>query len=723
MQFTRIASAMTAPFSPSPRDSPTVRLLLVLLTLVAALVSNLYGLFFGISIVIPHLFYIPIILAAFFYPRRGLAFSGIVSVAYLLMVAVIHPGYTPDVLSASVRCIVFVVIAAVVSYLSEQVSAREIELRRAKDDWERTFDAVPDLVALIDRDHRILRVNKAMADHLGMSKEKAVGMKCFEIVHHASYPPLHCPHAMLLKDGNSHTEEIHEDNLGGDFLVTASPLLNEEGTLIGSIHSARDITKRMQIEKALHENENVLHQKSLVLALKVRELNCLYETARLVETSETTDALLQSVTDILPSAWPYPDSTCARLVLGNREFRSTAFRECRRVQDARIMVHGNVAGRIEIFFTGDDESRPFPNGETDLLSAIAERIGRVLERKEMEEALREKTEELNQYFSTSLDLFCIADTQGYFRRLNPEWEKTLGYTLGDLEGKRFLDFVHPDDLQNTLNAIADLRSQKEVLNFTNRYRHKDRTYRWIEWRSFPKGDRIFAAARDITYRKQAAQAVLQANKKLNILSSITRHDILNQITALYAYLDISRELSTNAEQRQHVDKEIETLQALQRQVEFTRYYQDIGVEEPKWHDVEDVFRRAVSQLSLEGITIDVSSEGLQVYADPLIEKVFFNLVENSIRHGEHVTEIRVRTEKSEEGYTILYEDNGAGVPAEMKTRLFQKGFGKHTGLGLFLSREILAITSITIVENGEPKKGARFEIIVPNGGYRTPTIP
>ncbi|MDD1719582.1 MAG: PAS domain S-box protein, partial [Methanoregulaceae archaeon] len=141
----------------------------------------------------------------------------------------------------------------------------------------------------------------------------------------------------------------------------------------------------------------------------------------------------------------------------------------------------------------------------------------ITQRRQVEEALREKTEELDQYFTTSLDLFCIADTDGYFRRLNPEWEKTLGYTLAELEGRRFLDFVHPDDLRETLDAIADLSSQKEVLNFTNRYRHKDGTYRWIEWRSFPKGNLIFAAARDITKRKAAEKALAEAEEKYRTL--------------------------------------------------------------------------------------------------------------------------------------------------------------------------------------------------------------
>jgi len=126
----------------------------------------------------------------------------------------------------------------------------------------------------------------------------------------------------------------------------------------------------------------------------------------------------------------------------------------------------------------------------------------IAERIIAEEALRVKTEELDRYFTSSLDLLCIADTDGYFRRLNPEWEKTLGYPMAELEGNKFLDLVHPDDLEATLTAISKLDKQKEVLGFQNRYRCKDGSYRWIEWRSYPQGRLIYAVARDITERKQ-----------------------------------------------------------------------------------------------------------------------------------------------------------------------------------------------------------------------------
>jgi PAS domain S-box-containing protein len=145
----------------------------------------------------------------------------------------------------------------------------------------------------------------------------------------------------------------------------------------------------------------------------------------------------------------------------------------------------------------------------------------ITERKRAEEALRQKTEELDRYFTTALDLLCIADTDGYFRRLNPEWESTLGFSVSELEGRRFMDFVHPDDVEATLKALSQLAEQKEVLNFVNRYRCKNGSYRWIEWRSYPSGTRIYAVARDITERKRADEEIQRLKNYLaNIIDSM-----------------------------------------------------------------------------------------------------------------------------------------------------------------------------------------------------------
>ena len=131
-----------------------------------------------------------------------------------------------------------------------KVRADEV-LRRAKEEWERTFDSVPDLITILDNQHRVLRVNKATARRLGVKPEDCVGLHCYEVVHGTSRPPRFCPHTRTIADGCEHAEEVHEERLGGDFLVTTSPLFDETGERVGSVHIAHDITERKRTEEVI----------------------------------------------------------------------------------------------------------------------------------------------------------------------------------------------------------------------------------------------------------------------------------------------------------------------------------------------------------------------------------------------------------------------------------------------------------------------------------------
>jgi signal transduction histidine kinase len=242
-----------------------------------------------------------------------------------------------------------------------------------------------------------------------------------------------------------------------------------------------------------------------------------------------------------------------------------------------------------------------------------------------------------------------------------------------------------------------------------------RTYRDLE-------HVVTARDGEIIERKRAENALQLAIKKLNMLSSITRHDILNQIMGLRTFLQLSREDLIGTPFAEFVEKEDQAAEAIQRQIEFTKFYQEIGVDAPQWQDAEKVIDAAVKQLSLPGIEVEIKVKGVEIFADNLLEKVFYNLVENSLRHGDHVTRMCFTSQESGSGLALIYSDNGVGITAEDKQKLFRKGFGKHTGLGLFLSREILSITGITITENGEPGKGVRFEITVPAGQFRVSPV-
>ena len=160
----------------------------------------------------------------------------------------------------------------------------------------------------------------------------------------------------------------------------------------------------------------------------------------------------------------------------------------------------------------------------------------ISERKKMEAELLNKTAELDNYFKNSLDLLCIATTSGKFLRLNPEWEKVLGYKIDELEGGQFMDYIHQDDLSATKEALSLLFDQKEVLSFENRYRCKDGSYRWIEWRSKSVGEIIYAVARDVTYRKQADEKIKSLLREKELLLHEVHHRIKNNMNTVYSLL-------------------------------------------------------------------------------------------------------------------------------------------------------------------------------------------
>jgi signal transduction histidine kinase len=227
-----------------------------------------------------------------------------------------------------------------------------------------------------------------------------------------------------------------------------------------------------------------------------------------------------------------------------------------------------------------------------------------------------------------------------------------------------------------------------------------------------------ALTNDNAERRKVETTLFVANQKLNLLSGITRHDILNRVCALLLELDFVRELIQDSQVREHMDAMGRLAVSIQEQIAFTKDYQEIGVMAPLWHDIASVVRNSAAQFNAPEVHFDITLEGVEVYADPLITKVIYNLIDNALRHGRHVTRIGFSYQPSGKGLVIICEDNGVGISYDDKRHLFIRGFGKNSGLGLFLIREILAITGTTIVETGEPGKGARFELTWPVGQYR-----
>ena len=301
--------------------------------------------------------------------------------------------------------------------------------------------------------------------------------------------------------------------------------------------------------------------------------------------------------------------------------------------------------------------------------------------------------------------------------VNYKFASIMHYECKDILNKSLPDFL--PDAAALENFLSQVRDRRRVRDIDVGLLASDGTIRWALVSAADCDDfSIICTAVDITENKQSQEALKQANRKLNLMNNITRHDILNQLTALIGFLEISRHDTKDPELLKFIGKEELAANAIRSQILFTRDYQDVGVHSPKWQDVAEEVSLAIATIDMHKVQVSLDLRQVQVFADPLLEKVFYNLVENSLRHGEKVTKIILRAEDNADGMDLIFEDNGTGVPAEAKEKIFRREYFKNTGFGLFLTRDILAITGLSIVENGTPGAGARFVIHAPKGTFR-----
>jgi signal transduction histidine kinase len=200
-----------------------------------------------------------------------------------------------------------------------------------------------------------------------------------------------------------------------------------------------------------------------------------------------------------------------------------------------------------------------------------------------------------------------------------------------------------------------------------------------------------------------------AIRKLNQLSSITRHDINNQLTVILGYLDILESKQHDPTLNVYLQTLATAAQRISTMIRFTKIYESIGTMAPVWQDIRTLVNTSAKEAPLGQVILKNDLPvGAEVIADPLIVKVFYNLMDNAVRHGGKITTIRLSVDGRNGDHVIVCEDDGTGVPAEEREKIFERRYGKNTGLGLFLARDILDITGITIRETGELGKGATF---------------
>ena len=188
---------------------------------------------------------------------------------------------------------------------------------------------------------------------------------------------------------------------------------------------------------------------------------------------------------------------------------------------------------------------------------------------------------------------------------------------------------------------------------------------------------------------------------------------------MLGYTDLAKSSITDPALLDYLTRSEIAAVAIRHQIEFTKEYENLGSSVPVWHDVAALVASARGQLDLDDVTLEDDVAGLSIYADPMFAKIITHLIDNALRHGgPDITRIRISGSVTPDGYILVCEDNGTGIPKKDKAAIFRRVITENTKIGLYLMQEVLALTLITVRETGEPGRGARFELTVPPGAYR-----
>ncbi len=379
------------------------------------------------------------------------------------------------------------------------------------------------------------------------------------------------------------------------------------------------------------------------------------------------------------------------------------------------------------------------------------------ERKRIEQAFREKEHVIDRILSSDPNGVLIYDIDNdQMAYHNPRSTDLLGHVPEDMRSisEVIKARVHPEDAWKIAKATSEMRDLKDYETNEIEIRLLNHMDQWIwahlylvpflrndsgsltqvmivmqevterikaEKEMSQQLDEIFRTNESLTAAtrelRRSENALRKANDQLNILNTITHHDAMNQLSVIQGFAALMEGSDLPPRQADYVKKMNKAAEAIKEQLEFVKIYQEIGVRAPAWQDLNECVQDAKRSLTMNGMELKEKGLGVCILADPMFPKVVYNLIENAVRHSGGAMLLNVSALQDGKDLKIVFEDNGLGIAPEDKARLFERGFGKHTGLGLFLIREILNISNIQIVENSEQGKGARFELSVPSGSW------
>jgi PAS domain S-box-containing protein len=608
-------------------------------------------------------------------------------------------------------------VQAIVRDITDRKRAEEATLR-AKQQWERTFDAVPDLIAILDGTYRILRVNRAMSQRLGLTQDQCVGKVCHKAIHGLDSPPDFCPHTLTLADGREHVAEVHEDSLGGDFLVTTTPLTDEHGSYIGSVHVARDITSRKQMEKTLSESQKDLNHAQAVartgswrMDVQRNELRWSDETHRIFgvpkETPLTYETFLAAI---------HPD---------DRNFVDQKWKAAMRGEPYDIQ-HRIVIG-TEIKWVREIAEMEFdPQGR--LLGGFGI-IHDFTRRKQAEESLRESEARYRSLFDHMLDGFAycqmLYDEHSHpedfvYLAVNDAFGRLTG--LEDVIGKRVTQVI--PGIKELTPELFEIYGRVALTGNPERFQIDFKPlglYLSVSAYSPAKG--YFVAVFDnITERKRAEEALRQRTAELQQLNETLEERVrkrTGELASLSSELLVAQEKERRRISQDLHDKIWQALELIKLEIEDL-FFKEQGAVSATFHEkskkIKTFIRETVARVrsvqgdlwppvlddigvlatinwysrefqnSHAGITIerhiDLEEEDVPAPVKIVIYRVMQEAMNNVAKHS-HASQVFLSLVKHGRRLEFTVQDNGVGFdPEEVIVKRSPWG-----GLGLLSMKE------------------------------------
>ena len=390
--------------------------------------------------------------------------------------------------------------------------------------------------------------------------------------------------------------------------------------------------------------------------------------------------------------------------------------------DEKLAVEIMKAGAIDYIVKSENTFKDLPH--------IALRVLRewenIRERKNAEEALCRSEKKYRTLHESMRDAFVSVTMDGRIQEYNTTYREMLGYSDEELVRMSYRD-VTPEKWHDYERKIV----QEQILPrgfsdvYEKEYRKKDGSVFPVEIRTFlisdengrPEG--MWAIVRDITGRVLQEKALALANQKLQLMNIIAWHDIQNKVTSLRGYVELSKDLIEDEKVTEFLTIEEGILRTIDTQIQYTKEYQEIGIQPPRWIRIPSLIRMIAAEMNLGPIRLEVHMDNLELKCDPIIGKVFTHLITFTRECGKMATEIRISCRVTpENSLMIIYEDNGIGISKGQKKSIFVRDVAKFRAFGLFFIHDILEIAGMSIEETGIPGKGSRFEILVPIGMYR-----